>query len=253
MIKQTIPNFYVPGISKEISLKLQIIDINDDTPSYKNEIEKHDDSEITYGIIDWSKQNNLYKKLIETLGISDMTNLEIKQFVINSLINKFGIAKHSGIKDLTVNAIMRMTWRSIIIGIQSRLKQIFLWKNCHYSIRSIAAKLSIPKEKVNEILSKYKTNVRRIVKAKKKICKNSRLTIEFNILQTIRDYWNCPTKTPIKIKDIKEHIWSSYKLTKVPHYSTISRILRNELSMSYKVLQKRHPKQRLQIVLDFFM
>ena len=72
---------------------------NDYTPSDKIEIEKHDDSEIPYGIIDWSKQNNLYKKLIETLGISGMTNLEIKQFAKNSLINKFGIDKHSGIKD----------------------------------------------------------------------------------------------------------------------------------------------------------
>ena len=100
MIKQTISNFYVPGVSKEISLKLQTIGVDDDTPSDKNEIEKHDDSEIPYGIIDWSKQNNLYKKLIETLGISDMTNLEIKQFVKNNLINNFGIDKYSGIKDL---------------------------------------------------------------------------------------------------------------------------------------------------------
>ena len=134
-----------------------------------------------------------------------------------------------------------------------QIEAIFLWKNRHYSIRSIAEKLSIPKEKVNEILSKYKANVRRIVKTKKKMCKNSRLTIESNILQTIRDYWNCTTKTPIKIKDIKEHIWSSCEFTKVPHDSTISQILWNKLSMSYKVLQKRHPKQRLQIVLNFFM
>ena len=33
MIKQTISKFYVPGESKEISLKLQTIDTNDDSPS----------------------------------------------------------------------------------------------------------------------------------------------------------------------------------------------------------------------------
>ena len=51
-----------------------------------------------------------------------------------------------------------------------------------------------------------------------------------------------PVKRPIKIRDIKHHVWQPSSNEKVPHDSTISRILRNELNITYKVLQKRNLK-----------
>ena len=49
---------------------------------------------------------------------------------------------------------------------------------------------------------------------------------------------------PIRIKDIKDYLWPLSSHEKAPHDSTFSMILRKELKMSYKVLQKRNPVKK---------
>ena len=53
---QTISNFYIPGISKDIYIKQQNTDINLDSSSEESEKEDAGDSEIPYGIIDGSSK-----------------------------------------------------------------------------------------------------------------------------------------------------------------------------------------------------
>ena len=121
---------------------------------------------------------------------------------------------------------------------------IFYWKRLRYSIKSIAAKFAISKEKVCQILSKYKANVKKIWTMNKRKRKGLRHAVEQKHLLAIKDYWASTIYKPIKIKDIKEHLWPLAKREKAPHNSTISRVLRNELNMSYKVLQKKNPVTR---------
>ena len=93
MYQQLITNFYIPGISKRISTKLRTIknysqDIHD-----KDEKEGWDNSGLPHGVIDGWKLNSAYKELIEILGISKITNDEIKKEMNIYLINNFGNEK----------------------------------------------------------------------------------------------------------------------------------------------------------------
>ena len=67
MIIQTISNLYILGISKDIYIKRHNTEINWDSSSEDSENDDASDYEIHYEIIDGSKRNLPYKKLIEIL------------------------------------------------------------------------------------------------------------------------------------------------------------------------------------------
>ena len=121
---------------------------------------------------------------------------------------------------------------------------IFYCKRLLYSIKFIAAEFAISKEKVCQILSKYKENIKKIWTMNKRKRKGLRHAVEQKHLLAIKNDWVSTIYKPIKIKDIKEYLWPLAKREKAPHNSTISRVLSNELNMSYKVLQKKNPVTR---------
>ena len=244
MISSKLSNFYTPGESKEICIKEQTIEIDWDSSS---EDEKESDSfypEVPYGIIDGSKDNPSYNELVESLEISSMTNQEIKRVVEKSLTDIFGINTSTSNKNFANKDDHDDNMEVDDDKGRISVDAVYLWRRYHYSIKSIAAKLSISKEKVNQILSLYRANVKKMIKANKRKLKNSGLTIEYDNVQLIKNYWNNPAKRPIRIKDIKEHVWPVNRFIKPLHDSTISRVLRNKLNMRYKVLQKRNPKTK---------
>ena len=253
MTNQTISNFFIPMVSKEITIKLQPLELDWDNSCEEEEKEYSTSPDVPYGLLDGSKQNDSYKELIELLGITNISNQEIRLTIENNLIIAFEIIKKDPVGfssnqwEVDMDAEVDSNSYSSSVGV------IFLWRRYSYSIKSIAAKLSISRDKVTQIISQYKANVRKICKASKRNSKNSRWSIDAYAHQAIREYWYRPTKRPIRIKDIKEHVWPSREFVKAPHNSTISRVLRNKLSMSYKVLQKRNPKLKLLIIFVFFM
>ena len=112
------------------------------------------------GIIDGSKLNLAYKELIKALGISELTNKEIREtlkahltsIIKNNepmIIDKLETDNNS---ESDINADPNKSLVSI--------EAIFLWRRYRYSIKSIAALLSIPKEKVGEVLTQYRRNVK---------------------------------------------------------------------------------------------
>ena len=239
MSQQLITNFYIPGISKRISTKLRTIKNYSQVMHDKDEKEGWDNSGLPHG--DGWKFNSGYKELIEILDISKITNDEIKKEMNICLINDFGIEKsiftkisdeinnsyNEPITDLRKARILRDT--------------IFHWRRYSYSAPSISLLLSIPKEKVKEILSEYKKNVKIACNKNRRKRKGLRLSVGSDQFQVMKNYWDYPIKRPKKIKDIKEYVWSSNEHEKAPNNSTILRILRNDLKMRYKVLQKRNP------------
>ena len=244
MIQQTISNFYIPGYTKRIFAKLQEVGINNDSWSEDEDEENSENAEIPFGIIDGSNINSAYSELIESLEISKMTNQEIRTFVKNSLINNFKINIPVWLKISEDEKKANEDMENDSNGNRTAIDVVFYWRRFHYSIKSIAAKLSISKEKVREILSKYKAKVKKIWIKNKRNSKGLRYAIKSSHLNAIKDYWVATVNNPIKIKNIKEHVWPRTKWEKAPHNSTISRILHNELNMSYKVLQRKNPITR---------
>ena len=90
-----------------------------------------------------------------------MTNQEIKRTAEKALTNVFGI--YGTNVDRNINNESN-DFNDIEVDEDKQRVQInaiFLWKWHRYSIKSIATKLSITKEKVNQILSLYRTNVKK--------------------------------------------------------------------------------------------
>ena len=241
MDKQTLSNFYIPGTSKRIFTTLQAITVEVESIWDEEEEESWDDFHTPQGIIDGSKLNFAYKELIESLGISKISNQELKKSINNHLTNNLGINLQLWIKfleeDNNSDCDMMIDSNKPSVSVEA----IFLWRRYGYSIKSIAAMLSIAKEKVNEILVKYRKNVKIVCYKNKRKTKGLRISTGTDQLEAIKKYWNHPLNRPIKIKDIKNYVWPPDKPERAPHDSTISRILRTEWRMSYKVLQKRNP------------
>ena len=196
---------------------------------------------MPYGINDGSKNNPAYLKLIEYLEISKMTNKEIQTFVKSSLSNNFKIGAPASLKISDFETKSNEDMEADSDEHRNAIDAVFYWRRFRYSRKSIAAKLSIPNEKVNQILSEYRAKVKQIWIKNKRKRKGLRYAIKSSHLYAIKDNWATVVNNPIKIKNIKENVWPKTKWEKAPHNSTISRILHNELNMSYKVLQKKNP------------
>ena len=87
------------------------------------------------------------------------------------------------------------------------LDTIFHWRRYSYSAPSIASLLSIPKEKVKEILSEYRKNVKIACNKNRRKRKGLRLFVGSDQFQAMKNYWDYPVKRPKKMKDIKEYVW----------------------------------------------
>ena len=160
MTQQAFTNFYIPGTSLRIYTKLQTIQTECElTYGEEEKVERHN-SVTPLGIIDGSKLNFAYKELIKALGISELTNKEIREtlkahlasIIKNNepmIIDKLETDNNS---ESDINADPNKSLVSI--------EAIFLWRRYRYSIKSIAALLSIPKEKVAEVLTQYRRNVK---------------------------------------------------------------------------------------------
>ena len=160
MVQQALTNFYIPGTLLRIYTKLQTIKTECELIYGEEEkVERHN-SVTPLGIIDGSKLNLAYKELIKALGISELTNKEIREtlkahlarIIKNNepmIIDKLETDNNS---ERDINADPNKSLVSI--------EAIFLWRRYRYSIKSIAALLSIPKEKVAEVLTQYRRNVK---------------------------------------------------------------------------------------------
>ena len=115
---------------------------------------------VPYEIIDSSKRNLSYQKLIMSIRISDMINEDILKYFEKRLISSFIIEKNSELEiyegdyDLGDDIDVFTNKKNKIVD------AIFLWKHFKYSIKSIAAKLSIQKK----WFVIYHPSIRRILK-----------------------------------------------------------------------------------------
>ena len=244
MIEQSISNFYMPAISKRIFVKLQKVGASEDDMNEDVMEEEKLDENLPHGLMDGSLQNSPYKELRAMLGIDAMSNEKIRRSVKDKLINTFGIKIPDSNENLRRWFVDDENEKIDDSEFRTSMQAVYLWRYARYSVKSIAATLLIPKEKVHQILTNYRASARKLSKEKKRIRKGVRSSVDSQQVQSIKQYWEETTKRPIKIRDIKHYVWPISQEQKPPHNSTISRILKKELGMSFKVLQKRNPKTR---------
>ena len=121
------------------------------------------------------------------------------------------------------------------------VEAIFLWRYYGYSNNSIAAVLSIKNDRTDKILAQYRKNVKIACDKNRRKTKGIRISIEANRLEAIKEYLKQPVVWSIMIKNTKNCVWLSNRPERAPHDSIISRILRKEWNMIYKIIQKYYP------------
>ena len=115
MTNQTISNFFIPIVSKEIMIKLQPLELDRDNSCEEEEKEYSTSPDVHYGLLDGSKQNDSYKELIELIGITNITNQEIMLTIENNLINAFETIKKDPVEFSSING--KLTWMLKLIQI----------------------------------------------------------------------------------------------------------------------------------------
>ena len=124
------------------------------------------------------------------------------------------------------------------------VQAVFLKLIKHYWSQSIAAKTNLTKIKVNKIIAKYKRLLKMQKTRKLKSIWISYLTIKDHHIEQMKKYVDSIHNTPVKIEMIKNAVWPKNSETKPPWNSTISKILKNKLNMSYEVLHKWNIKRK---------
>ena len=111
---------------------------------------------------------------------------------------------------------------------------IMMWRFKRYSIKSISAKSWLPREQVNNIISKYRSIVKRLGKKKRNLRKGTLLAVTIDQISGIKAFRDKTKDKPIKIRNIKLAVWPPGWIEKTPSNSTISSILKKELRMKNK-------------------
>ena len=123
---------------------------------------------------------------------------------------------------------------------------IFLWKFKHYWLKSIAAKMNISKITVNKILKKLRQLVKRrqINNLEARAKAKANRVVKDSQIEEIKKYIESIDSKPLKLSMIKHAVWPYDSEAKPPSNSTISKVLKKKLKMSYKILHKWNTKRR---------
>ena len=208
--------------------------------------DNEDCSILTYGIADFWKTNNSYKKLIESSGIVELSNKELQKSIKTNLEALYNLNSNyntivDNIKD-EVDSLFLNEAESNNIETQV----IFLWKFKHYWSKSIAAKMNISKITVNKMLKKFRQLVksRQISNLKARAKAKANQVIRDSQIEEIKKYIESIDSKPLKLSMIKNVVWPYDSEAKPPSNSIISKVLKKKLKMSYKILNKRNTKRR---------
>ena len=202
----------------------------------------NNEMKLEYGIFDAAKHNKLFDSLLSKFELDSLSNLQIYFSIIQNLDDS--IPRKNKIPPIYTND------KSLISEImknntdtQKEIEVIALKRINWYSIKSICAKTLLPKEKVNQILSKFKYLLKRHPHSDNKPTKIKRRVVSSDKIMEIKQICEDRKRYPIYSEDIKSALWSSSeKLENTPWKTTICSILKNELGMSYRLLDKKNAK-----------
>ena len=240
MLKLKKINYYWPStctkfIEVEWMNSQSNLEETDEEYNYSN-----NEMKLEYGIFDAAKHNKLFDSLLSKFELDRMSNLQIYFSIIQNLDDS--IPRKNEIPPIYTNdknlisEIMKNNTDT-----QKEIEVIALKRINWYSIKSICAKTLLPKEKVNQILSKFK--YLRHPHSDNKSTEIKRRVVSSDKIMEIKQICEDRKRYPIYSEDIKSALWSSSeKLENSPWKTTICSILKNELDMSYRLLDKKNAK-----------
>ena len=230
-------NLYTPKYTKDI----KFTELADLAPiHFKDQLEDEKSNEsivVPSGICDPIKNSQSYKELISTLNISTYDNND-------AFIMIKGRLKSENIEDQinsnlleeieNLNNERRVSHSS---NSQQETDIIFLWRSTKLSIKSIAVKLDISICLVNNILSKYRKIVRKALLTNRINSNKERKVICQDQISQIKHFWKINRNKPFYISDVAREVWPKSDGRIPPANSTISRVLKKTLRMSYRRLK----------------
>ena len=245
--------FYIPEISSEIKLSDQ--DLKSEYNQKDEESMENATSKIRVfpGIADFWKQNSIYKELREITRVDVLDNTTLIELVTESF--EYLVKKNSKQFNIEEDNKHRIEASQLKNEISNNVKVevIMMWKFKRYLIKSISVKSWLPREQVNNIISKYRSIVKRLSKKKRNLRKGTRLAVTINQISKIKVFWDNTKDRPIKIRDVKLAVWSPGWIEKTPSNSTISSILKKELRMKYRVIQFINLKTETFAIRDYLL
>ena len=137
-------NYYLPGFNSEIVLTDDPTTLNGRIIFLGNEEDALFSSLIGVGFASWIKQNRLYRQLIECVGISEMTNADMLNFLMHpeaSLENEFFQYHHQPYPSRKQEGFDKEIIEKVV---QLRLEQ-------KWSVSSLRAKFGLNQSQISEI------------------------------------------------------------------------------------------------------
>ena len=199
---------------------------------------------LEVGITDFWNLNSFYNGLVTTADIKNINNCDL---LVSIEVN------FKSFNDFDINNQMKNNQNSYndsdsysdkVIENDIEVQAIFIWRFQHYWLNSISAKMNLFKIRVNQILRKYKLHVKMLLLKKLGKWRKVNLVINDQQIDQINQYIELASSTPMKISMIKQAVWPQISGVKAQCNSTLSKVLRKKLCMSYKVLHKWNTKRK---------
>ena len=194
------------------------------------------------GISDAAINNRKYTALLAYYRLDNYSNSEIKATIFLHFA-KSAMESKDRIPDSIVNESSAST--KAIPDEKSRdleERVVALWRVHWYSIKSIWAAMLIRKERVNHILSKYRSLVKKQWRVNKKYNLDKRMKITHEYINKVNEIWQQYKDRPIYAKNVRSALWRRDSREKIPSDTTIRNIMKTKLGMSYRLLEKKHKK-----------
>ena len=199
---------------------------------------------IPFGISDAAKLNKNYTELIKELSISNFSNNEALEKIVDTWSdngkwdNDYFIPK---LLEDNVDICIEEN-QANCQNIENEI--IYIWRTTKLPVPSIAFKLDISPIIVYNTINNYKSLVRKNIRDN--ITKRNKQNVMINAekLNSINEYWWSNSNKIICIKDIKKNVWTNDDNNEISWDSTIATALKRKLGMTYKWLKSRHPKSQ---------
>ena len=230
-------NLYIPNHCHSIKFGI----FEDLTPyqSRSNPVEeedKHIDT-IPFGICDAVKNSNNYKELLSTFNVQQLENFEaflmVKKKLEPEKLN-LEIADNFQEEILSLNDRMRTDDNS---DRHQETEVIFLWRTTKLSLKLIATKTGTSNYFVRNTIKSYKKNVKALLLMNKVNSNKLRTVVSQQQIAWIAEFWKTRSNIPIYLPDIINKIWPKSNKIDPPSNTTVSKVLRTKLRMSYRTLR----------------
>ena len=240
MESSTLTKYYIPGSGKTFRMMSRSIPSPEKFRQCYEEHEASIEDAPECGVSEGSRKNSLYMKLLTKLEIGWPSSEEAIEFLRLSI-------PQERVPFITKEQIQELfrddfdgDWNSSEPYVVDDIQVIRLWQIYGFSIQSIYTSLLMTKEEVQEVITRYKTQVRQLWKKNRREAAVRQRIIGREYLNAIEGYLEESKGHVITLKKIKAHFADIFPSLHQPSTSSIRNILKRKLNYSSKILEKRN-------------